>query len=100
MSTLDRIMREEARLIILKTLSEQSDGRLNSEMLRAALQTYGITRDRAWVHDEMNRLADLGAISVIETGTVKIGTLTARGADHVARRIIIEGVRKPSLPEA
>lgn len=97
---MDRIIREEARLIILKTLHEQSDGRLNSEMLRAALETYGITRDRAFVHDEMNRLASLGAISVMEAGSVKIGALTARGADHVERRVVIEGVKKPSLPEA
>lgn len=100
MSTMDRIIREDARLIILKALDQQPDGRLNSDLLRATLETFGISKSRDWVHDELRHLAELGAVSVLEMGTVRVATLTAKGADHVCRRIIIEGIKRPSLPEA
>lgn len=99
MSTMDRIIRAEARLVILKALDEQSDRRLSSSLLVETLRTFGITKSRDWVHDEMRWLADIGAITVQDAGTVRIGELTAKGADHVARTIVIEGVKRPS-PEA
>jgi hypothetical protein len=96
----DRIVREEARLVILKTLAEQPDGRLNSALLTAALEGFGITRSRDWVHDELRWLADLGAVKLAEAGTVRVATLLAKGRDHVERRIRIDGVKPPSPPEA
>lgn len=92
---MDTIIREEARLIILRTLSEQHDGRLNSELLRRSLETYGITRTRDWLHDELNWLADKAAVVVVTAGTVRVATITAKGVDHVERRLVIEGVKKP-----
>ena len=96
--SMDRIIREEARLIILKALDEQPGGRQNSSILVSVLDMFGITKSREWVHDEMRHLADLGAIVVRDAGTVRIGELTTKGADHIARRIVIEGVARPSLP--
>ncbi|MGO4735967.1 hypothetical protein AB4099_05450 [Bosea sp. 2KB_26] len=96
----DRLMREEARLIILRTLEEQPDGRLNSELLRLALETFGISKSRDWVHDELNWLRDMSAVALVEAGTVRVAQLTTKGADHVARRLVIEGVKRPSRPEA
>ncbi|MGL5447454.1 MAG: VpaChn25_0724 family phage protein [Rhabdaerophilum sp.] len=100
MSTMDRIIREDARLIILKALVEQPDGRLNSDLLRETLSTFGISKSRDWVHDELRHLAELGAVKVHEIGSVRVAELTAKGADHVARRILIEGIKRPSMPEA
>lgn len=97
--SMDRIIREEARLVLLRALDEQPDGRLNSELLRQTLELYGITKSREWVHDEMNWLAGMGAITVITAGTVRVGSLCSKGADHVARRLVIEGVKRPSRPE-
>jgi hypothetical protein len=95
----DRAMREEARLIILRALEEQSDGRLNSELLRLSLESYGITKSRDWVHDELNWLAEMGAVSLVVAGTVRVASLTAKGSDHVLRRVVIEGVKRPSRGE-
>lgn len=100
MSTMDRIIREEARLIVLKELASQPDGRLNSSMLVDMLTTFGITKSREWLHDELRQLAELGAVIVREIGSVRVAELTAKGADHVNRRIVIEGVKRPSMPEA
>lgn len=100
MSTMDRIIREDARLIILKALVEQPDGRLNSDLLREALSTFGISKSRDWVHDELRHLTELGAVRVHEIGSVRVAELSAKGADHVSRRIVIEGIKRPSMPEA
>jgi hypothetical protein len=96
----DRAMREEARLIILRDLDAQPDGRLNSELLRVRLETFGISKSRDWVHDELNFLVEMGAITVVTAGSVRVAQLTSKGSDHVQRRLVIEGVKRPSRPEA
>jgi hypothetical protein len=96
----DQIVRQEARLVILKALAEQPDSRLNSALLVATLDAYGIARSRDWVHEELRWLADLGAVRVADAGTVRVAALLAKGLEHVERRIIIEGVKRPSPPEA
>lgn len=100
MSTMDRIMREQARLIILKALAEQVDDRLNSDLLVATLELFGISKPREWVHQQLAYLAEMGGVTVMDAGTIKVATLTELGARHVARTAVIEGVKRPSRPEA
>lgn len=96
---MDRIIREEARLIILKALHDQPDGRFNSALIQRTLEIFGINMSRDWVHDELAWLATMGAISVTETGSVRIASLKPKGADHVERRQVIEGIKRPSPQE-
>lgn len=98
--SLDLKIRQEARLVILRDLDAQPDGRLNSSLLVTVLEAYGITRSRDWVHDELRWLSEIGAVRVIDAGTVRVAELLAKGRDHVERRIVIEGVKRPSAPEA
>jgi hypothetical protein len=99
MSTTE-IIREHARLIILRDLAEQPDGRWNSEALREDLEgRWAITKTREWVHDELRWLADMGAVAVTEIGSVLIAKLTQKGLDHVERRRVITGVKRPSPAE-
>ncbi|WP_244543630.1 hypothetical protein [Bosea sp. CRIB-10] len=93
---MDLLIRQEARLTILRALDEQPDGRLNSELLRVTLEQFGITKSRDWVHDELNWLQEMGAVLVINAGSVRVAALTAKGSDHVQRRVVIEGVKRPS----
>lgn len=97
--SMDRIIREEARLIVLRTLDGEPDRRLNSELLRLELERWGITRSREWVHAELRHLEQLGAVTVVEAGSVLIAALARRGEDHVGRRIVLDGVKRPSAPE-
>lgn len=94
-----QIMREEARLILLKALAEQTNETLSSSLLVHVLESYGIFKERSWVHDELAWLADAGAVSIVQAGTVKIATLTEKGKRHLDRHIAIEGVKRPSRPE-
>lgn len=97
--SMQTFMREEARLIILKALAGEPNETSSSEPLRRELATYGIRKDREWVHDELRWLAERGAIVVIEAGSVLVPTLTEKGARHLAREIAIEGVKRPSRPK-
>lgn len=91
-----RIIVEEARLIILRALAEEPHYSLNKSLLQAQLESFGIARARPWVREELRRLDDIGAVTNTEAGSVIIATLTAKGLDHVERRLVLEGVKRPS----
>ncbi len=93
---MDQIIREEARLIILKALSLQVSERLNSNLLVPELERFGISKTRAWVHGELNYLQEMGAVSLVPAETVVIATLTDLGHRHLQRVIAIEGIKRPS----
>lgn len=86
----------DARLVILKALSLQTDGRLNEVILTHELDSFGHRRSREWVRTQLEALRELGAIAVTEAGTVKVAAITKLGLAHVERRQIIEGVARPS----
>jgi len=92
---MDRIIREEARLIMLRELAAQPNYSLNESLLTATLETFGIFRPRAWVRDEMRFLESQGAARITEAGSVLIATLTDKGREHVDGRYVIEGVKRP-----
>ena len=56
------IIREDARLIILRELHKQNDYQLNDGLLRSTLDSFGIGKSREWVRDELKYLEDLGAV--------------------------------------
>jgi repressor of nif and glnA expression len=91
-------IREEARLIILKALALQIDERLNSSYLSTELNRFGIDRPRAWIHGELDWLDQMGAVTLVKPGTVVVATLTEKGARHLRRATLIEGIKRPSRP--
>jgi hypothetical protein len=97
MSDFNEHLTRDARLVILKELAKQTDNRLNEALLTMVLDTFGHRRSREWVRTQLRLLADIGAISISEAGSVMIAELRQSGQDHVDRRIILEGVARPSL---
>ena len=89
-------MREEARLIILKALAEQVNESLNSSMIEPVLYRFGINLERAWIHQQLDYLATMGAVTLTSAGSVRIATLTNLGQRHLDRHEAIEGVKRPS----
>lgn len=87
---------EDGRLVILKELASQVDGRLNELSLQRVLETFAITRSREWVRTQMRKLAELEAVRITEAGTVMIAQIRTLGRNHVERRDRIEGVSRPS----
>jgi hypothetical protein len=95
------IIREEARLIVLRELYAQSNYALNDALLQATLENFGIGKSREWVREELGYLERVGAIrrSTIAGTTVVVALLEPKGIEHVERRLVIEGVKRPSPPE-
>ena len=89
----------DARLIILRGLAEQPDGRMNETLLTKLLETFGHYRSREWVRTQLHKLRELGAVKLIEAGSVLVASITRAGLDHVERRSYIEGVDRPSPAE-
>ena len=95
---MDTLIREDARLIILKALQRQVDERLHSGYLGEELFKFGIDRSREWINGEIDWLAEIGAVTVSRPGSVVVATLTEKGARHLRRAIVIEGIKRPSRP--
>lgn len=99
MSDFEEFSARDARLIILRGLHAQTDGRMNEKLLTALLETFGHHRSRDYVRTQLLKMKELGAVSLVEAGTVLIATITRAGCDHVERRSVISGIDRPS-PEA
>lgn len=94
--TYDETVAEDARLVILKELAVQTDGRSNEVILTRVLDVFAIRRSREWVRTQLRKLAELGCIRITEAGSVMIASLTSLGRNHVERREIVEGISRPS----
>ena len=91
-------VRPDARLIILKALAAQTDERLHSGFIGEELRRFGIDRPREWVHGELDWLAEMGAVTLTKPGSVVVATLAEKGARHLRRAVVIEGVKRPARP--
>jgi hypothetical protein len=86
----------DGRLIILRELTRQTDGRLNETILMSVLDSFGHRRSREWVRQQLRALKDVGGVAIAEAGSVMIAEITRAGTDHVERRAVLEGVARPS----
>lgn len=100
MKNMTDIIREEARLIILRELARQANYSLNESLLQQTLEGFGIAKPRDWLREELRRMEDLGAVVITLAGSVMVVSATAKGLDHVERRLNIEGIKRPSPREA
>lgn len=89
----------DARLVILRELVAQTDGRLNDLMLQKVLDVHGYRRDRDWVKTQLRKLEALDAVSLLGTGTMLIARIERPGRDHVEERTILSGVSRPAEVE-
>lgn len=87
---------EDARLVILKELAAQTDGRLNDTLITRVLEAFGHRRSREWVRTQLLKLEELGAIGTTAVGTVLVAEIRRAGLDHVERRSVIAGIARPS----
>ncbi|MCY1705227.1 VpaChn25_0724 family phage protein [Pannonibacter sp. SL95] len=91
-----RLVKEEARLIILRALAEQTNESLASSLIEPVLARFAIHQPRPWIHQQLEYLQMMDAVTLTAAGTVQIATLTEHGHRHLQRHIAIEGVKRPS----
>ena len=85
----------DARLTMLKALAEQIDDRLNEVSLVRALDAFGYRRSREYVRTQLRKMAEVGAVKLVEAGTVMVAEITRDGRQHLERRIILDGIARP-----
>jgi len=89
----------DARLTILKALSDESGNSLNSNLLNETLKSFGFRRGREFLLTQLSWLeTQAGAVRLRRIGTVIVAELTQKGADHLCRDALIVGIKPPSLP--
>ncbi|ETR79274.1 hypothetical protein X566_01340 [Afipia sp. P52-10] len=93
------IIREHARLIILRSLYDETNYSSNDSALRDQLEMYGINKSRDWVKNELAYLEEMGALRRDIQGTAVIVHMRPAGIEHVERRLVLQGVKRMSPPE-
>lgn len=96
MSGYEEYVELDARLVILKGLARQSDGRLNEVLITRMLDEFGYNRSREWVRTQLRKMAEVGAVALTEPGTVMVAAITRAGMDHAERRSTLDGIARPS----
>ena len=89
---------ENQRLIILRSLAEQNDGRMNETMIGRDLDVFGYRLSKDEVRDQLRWLEARNALTITFAGeTIMVAEITRRGQDHVDRRgDPLDGVSLPS----
>jgi hypothetical protein len=90
------IVREHARLIILRDLAEQVDLQWHSMFLWEDLRLrWNIKKPIEWIHGELRWLEMMGAVTLVPAGEGLIAKITRKGRDHLDHLALIEGVKRP-----
>lgn len=97
--SIEKVIQEEARLIILRELLKQGNLSATSTALRNYLEAaFMISKEREWVEQEFAWLEQMGAVRITSASSVKIATLTERGRRHLAHFSFIPGVLRSTEP--
>ncbi len=89
----------DARLVILRALYEQTDWRLNQSLLLDVLDHLGHRHNKEWLRTQLRELEQLGVLKIHEVGEFMIGELVQLGKDHIERRVVVDGIKRPSPEE-
>ena len=86
----------DLRLIILRELADQPEYTANEAVLQTVAEAFGHHRSREAIRAQLRWLEESGAVRVSEVSGVLVAHLRQRGLDHVAGRIRLDGVNRPS----
>lgn len=89
-------MIEDRRLVILRYLDEEPDGRMSVSLMADALEIMGHKVPRATVLDDAGYLEGLGLLRVEYVGSVSMLRLTGRGSEAAKGLIEAPGVKRPA----
>ncbi|MCK9385083.1 MAG: ArsR family transcriptional regulator [Nevskia sp.] len=96
MSSFRKMIIEEARLVMLRLLSEQAEYQSNSSILDRALDEFGLNLSRDQVDSELAWLAEQGLVTTDRVLSITRATLTLRGLDVAQGQASVPGVKRPS----
>lgn len=91
----DQYLARDRRLVILKSLAEVHDRKLNDRLLQRALDLAGHTVSSDVVRNDIQFLAEISAVVRSSPMGIVIAEITERGEDHISGRTILDGVSRP-----
>lgn len=96
MSDLRTLRNEHRRICVLRALSEAPGYTMNDSELGSVLETFGLAASRDEVRTQLAWLEEQNLLTLRNVaGSIQVVTLSARGADVVAARISVPGVKRP-----
>lgn len=95
MSQFASYIREDQRLVILRVLANMPSYTANSSVLHGALTHVGHNPSRDQIKTEIRWLEEQGLVTVEPVFDLLVARITERGADVVAARTVVPGVKKP-----
>jgi ribosomal protein L12E/L44/L45/RPP1/RPP2 len=89
------LLKEDSRLVILRSLNEDAGFDLNESVLQSVLAALGHNMSRDKIRTELAWLQEQGLISLHTVVGVQVATLSARGADVATGAATVPGVKRP-----
>ncbi|MCW4628267.1 MULTISPECIES: VpaChn25_0724 family phage protein [Marinomonas] len=89
------LLKEDQRLVILRSLEEMPAYEANESILDTCLESYGHNISRDAVRTHLAWLQEQDLITIREMSGCQIAKLTGRGQDVVTGQAIVPGVKRP-----
>jgi repressor of nif and glnA expression len=92
------LLLQDARLVILRVVSEMPSQRANSSVLCSILdEKFGHALSRVEVKAQLRWLEERELVEIEEAGAVLLATLREKGELVVRGRVTVEGVKRPRI---
>lgn len=91
----DDLIESDRRLVILRTLEEDLGYTMNESVIQTCLEAIGHSVSRDRVRTDLEWLKEQGLVTIQEIVSVKVATITGRGADVACGRVTVPGVKRP-----
>ena len=95
MTAMHRILQEDRRLVILRSLNEMAGYEANESIINQCLEQYAHNVSRDVVRSELAWLEEQQLINLRDVSGYMVAKLTARGADAATGKATVPGVKKP-----
>ena len=88
-------LKEDQRLVMLRTLNEMPSYTANSSVLHGLLGRFGHNPSRDQVKTELRWLEEQGLVTIDDVNGLLIARISERGSDVASARVIVPGIKKP-----
>lgn len=89
------LLKEDQRLVILRSLKEMPAYEANESIIDTCLESYGHNISRDAVRTHLSWLEEQDLITIREMSDYHIAKLTSRGQDVAEGQAIVPGVKRP-----
>ncbi len=93
--SMEKIMQEDRRLVILRSLNEMSGYEANESIINQCLEAYGHNVSRDTVRTELAWLQEQQLVSIRDVSGYMVAKLSIRGGDVATGKATAPGVKRP-----